>query len=110
MGSEMCIRDRIARVLQEVARLQKEGPSFDLTNRAKEGARRNHETATRQNGYWTSGLQTAHLLGRDPAEMLERPKRISEVTPDVLRDVFRRYFPLERYTVVTLVPGTGTAQ
>jgi zinc protease len=100
----------IARVLQEVARLQKEGPSSDLTNRAKEGARRNHETATRQNGYWTSGLQTAHLLGRDPAEMLERPKRISEVTTDVLRDVFRRYYPLERYTVVTLVPGTGTAQ
>ncbi len=100
----------IARVLEEVARLQKEGPTPDLTNRAKEGARRSLETATRQNGYWIGSLQTAHLLGRDPGEMLERPQRIAEVTPDVLRDVFRRYFPLERYTVVTLVPGTTTAQ
>jgi zinc protease len=100
----------VARVLQEVARLQQEGPTPDLTNRAKEGARRSHETATRQNGYWIGNLQTAHLLGRDPAEMLQRPQRIAEVTPEILRDVFRRYFSRERYTVVTLVPGAGTAQ
>jgi predicted Zn-dependent peptidase len=42
--------------------------------------------------------------------MLARPERIAEVTPDALRDVFRRYSPLERYTVVTLVPGTSTTQ
>jgi zinc protease len=100
----------VARVLQEVARLQQEGPTPDLTNRAKEGARRSHETAARQNGYWIGNLQTAHLLGRDPAELLQRPQRIAEVTPEILRDVFRRYFPRERYTVVTLVPGAGTAQ
>ena len=51
---------------EEVARLQQEGPTPDLTNRANEGARRSHETATRQNGYWIGNLQTAHLLGRDP--------------------------------------------
>ena len=32
------------RVLQEVERLQREGPSEDLTNRAKESARRAHRT------------------------------------------------------------------
>jgi zinc protease len=100
----------IARVLQEVGRLQKAGPTLDLTNRAKEGARRSHETAARQNGYWIGSLQAAHHLGLDPAEMLERPQRIAEITPGILGDVFRRYFPLERYTVVTLVPGTATAQ
>lgn len=46
----------------------------------------------RQNGYWIGNLHTAHLLGRDPAEMLQRPHRIAEVTPEILRDVFRRYF------------------
>ena len=33
------------RVLEEIKRLQDEGPSADLTNRAKEGARRTYETA-----------------------------------------------------------------
>src|SRR4029078_7781968 len=38
-----------ARVMQEVQRLQKDGPSEDLVNRAKETARRNYETQLRQN-------------------------------------------------------------
>jgi zinc protease len=99
----------VARVLEEVARLQKDGPTPDLTNRTKEGARRNHETALRQNGYWLGSMQSAHLLGYDPAEILARPQRIAAVTPDVLRDVFRQYFPLDRHTVVTLVPGSTPA-
>jgi zinc protease len=100
----------IARVQQEVRRLQQEGPTADLTNRAKEAARRSYETAMRQNNYWISNLQGAHLLGYDPAELLERRQRIAAVTPGVLRDVFNRYFPLDRYTVVTLVPGPSAAQ
>ena len=95
----------ISRVLQEIGRLQKDGPSLDLTNRAKEGARRGYESAIRQNGYWIGDMQSAHLLGRDPAEFPARPARIAALTPGVLRNTFRQYFPLERYTVVTLVPG-----
>ena len=41
----------VERVLQEVRRLQDEGPSADLTNRAKESARRSYETSIKQNGY-----------------------------------------------------------
>jgi len=41
----------IARVLQEVRRLQKDGPTRDLTNRVKEAARRSFETASHQNGF-----------------------------------------------------------
>jgi hypothetical protein len=51
-------------VLQEVKLLQTEGPSEDLTNRAKESARRSYETSMRQNGYWLARLQSAKLLDR----------------------------------------------
>ena len=44
----------IERTLQEVARLQKEGPSEDLVTRAKETARREHETAPGRR--WSDGL------------------------------------------------------
>ena len=99
----------IARVLAEVEQLRKNGPTLDLTTRAKEAARRNHETAMRQNGYWTRNLQPAHFLGYDPGELLERPKRIAAVTPAALRDAFGRYFPRDRYTAVTLVPASAPA-
>jgi predicted Zn-dependent peptidase len=36
--------------------------------------------------------------------MLSRLERIESVTPAVLHETFKKYFPADRYTVVTLVP------
>jgi zinc protease len=94
----------IARVMQEVQRLQNEGPSADLTDRAKESARRSYETSVKQNGFWLGRLQSAKLLGRDPTLVLQRLQRIDAITPPLLQETFRKYFPMDRYTVVTLVP------
>src|SRR6185295_20171295 len=94
-----------ARVMTEIKRLQQEGPSVDLTNRAKEAARRGYETALKTNDYWLGRLQSIKMFDRDPGEILTRGKRIDAVTPQVLQDVFRKYFPADRSTVVTLVPA-----
>jgi zinc protease len=92
------------RVLAEIKQLQAEGPSDDLTNRAKEAAKRQHETAVRENPYWLRRLSDIRMFGGKPEEILTRTARIDAITPDALRDVYRRYFPLDRYTVVTLKP------
>jgi zinc protease len=93
------------RVMEEVRRMQKEGPSEDLVNRAKESALREHETGMRQNGYWVSRLQAAKLLDRDPVEhMLGRTSRINAVTRENVKQMFVEYFPMNRYTIVTLQP------
>jgi zinc protease len=93
------------RVVKEINRLQAEGPTLDLTNRAKESARRSYEVALRQNDYWLGRLESVHMLGRDPNEILTRNERIDAITPQVLKDIFNKYFPADRSTVVTLVPG-----
>jgi zinc protease len=94
-----------ARVMKEIKRLQDEGPSADLTDKAKENARRGYETALKTNDYWLGRLQSVHMLGRDPGEILTRNDRIDAVNPKVLQDVFKQYFPSDRSTVVTLVPA-----
>ncbi len=48
------------RVFAEIKKLQQEGPSADLTNRAKEAAKRNYEKSLQQNGYWLGRLQAVH--------------------------------------------------
>jgi zinc protease len=93
-----------ARVLEEIRRLQAGGPSTDLTNRAKESARRTYETSLRENGYWLRRMSTIHLIGGNLTDIVTRNQRIDSITPQVLQDVFKRSFPLNRYTVVTLVP------
>jgi zinc protease len=92
------------RVLQEIQRMQKEGPSADFVNRAKEAARREYETGRRQNGYWLGRLQSAKLLGRDPKLILTREQRIDAITTENVQETFRKYFPMDRYTSVTLLP------
>jgi zinc protease len=94
----------VGRVQQEIERLQKEGPSADLTNRARESARRAHEVELRENGYWLGRLQSAVLLERDPLLILRRFERIDAITPANLHEIFKKYFPKDRYTVVTLLP------
>jgi len=94
----------IGRVKQEVVRLQTAGPTEDLTNRAKETARRAFETSVKQNNFWLGRLQSAKLLGRDPMLILSRLQRIDAVTPTVLHETFKKYFPADRSTIVTLVP------
>jgi zinc protease len=94
----------VQRVLQEVQRLQKEGPSADLVNRAKEAAHREHETARKQNGFWLGRLQSAKLLQRDPKLILTREQRIDAVSQANVHEMFKKYFPMDRHTVVTLLP------
>jgi zinc protease len=94
-----------ARAIKEIERLQSEGPSADLTNRVKETARRNYEVALKQNEYWLRRLESVNLLGRDPKEIVTRNERIDAITPQVLQDAFKKYFPANRYTIVTLVPA-----
>jgi len=96
------------RVLQEIARLQKDGPSEDLTNRAKEAARRSYETAMKDNGYWLGRLETVRMFNRDPHEILTRDDRINAITPQVLQEIFKKYFVVDRSTVLTLLPAKAT--
>jgi zinc protease len=102
------IEGMTTRVMQEIARLQKDGPSEDLTNRTKESARRSYETALKDNGYWINRLEAIHMFNRDPHEILTREQRINAITPQVLQEAFKKYFAPKRMTVLTLVPAKAT--
>ena len=95
------------RVVAEIKRLQKDGPSADLTNRAKESARRTYETSLRENGYWLRRMSSIHLLGGDLRDILTRNLRIDSITPQILQEVFKKDFLFDRYTVATLMPEAG---
>lgn len=94
-----------SRVMEEVERFKKEGPSEDLVNRAKETARRNYETQLRTNNYWLGRLQAVNMWGQDPVIIAKRVERINALTPASIQDAFRKYFPVDRTTVITLNPG-----
>jgi zinc protease len=99
------IESMTGRVMTEIKRLQQEGPNADLTNRAKESARRSYELSLKSNNYWLGRLQSSVVMGGNPEDILTRGQRIDAVTPQTLQDIFKKYFPADRSTVVTLLPA-----
>jgi zinc protease len=91
-------------VLDEVTRLRTEGPSADDLQKVQEMERRDLETNARQNAYWLGSLQTVHTLGWDARSIARRADRTNALTVPILHDTIKKYFPLDRYVIVTLRP------
>jgi zinc protease len=90
--------------LKEVERLKTEGVTAEDLTRVKELERRDLEEATKENSYWLGSMQTVQMLGWDPVGITRRADRIEKLTAPQLQEMFKKYFPLDRYTVVTLKP------
>jgi zinc protease len=92
-------------VLTEVERLRTEGPTSLELQAAKATMSRTLTMTLQQNAHWMTNLQMAHLLGRDPARIPMVTGIVDALTAESVRDASRKYMALDRYTVVTLMPG-----
>jgi zinc protease len=104
-GSSPENADRLTNVvMEELDKLRKDGPSDSDVQVVKETEKRDLETSSQQNGYWLNSLQAMHLLERDPRRILQRVERAESLSKDNIHAAVRKYFPQDRYTVVTLMP------
>ena len=94
----------VAASLKEIERLKTEGPSADDVSKVKELERRDLETNAKQNAYWLGSMQTVHMYGWDPAGIARRTERTERLTQENIKAMFQKYFPMDRYTLVTLKP------
>ncbi len=94
----------VTAALAEIERLKKDGPSADDVSKVKELERRDLETNAKQNSYWLGSMQTVHLYGWDPAGIARRSERTERLTQENIKAMFQKYFPMDRYTLVTLKP------
>jgi zinc protease len=92
-------------VLKEIKRLATEGPTEEDAQKVREQEKRELEEALKQNGYWLGSLQSIIVTGRDPAVLGTSAARIDALTPARLKDAFVKYYPMDRYTVATLMPA-----
>jgi zinc protease len=94
----------VATVMTELDRMRREGPSADDVQKVQETEKEGLETSFKQNGFWLGALQTAQMLGWDPVSIIHRTERTDTLTAENIHDAFRKYFPAERYTQLTLLP------
>jgi zinc protease len=98
----------VSTVMTELDRMRREGPSADDVQKVKETEKEGLETSFKQNGFWIGALQTAQMLGWDPVSIVHRTERTDTLTAENIHEAFRKYFPADRYTQLTLLPEKGT--
>lgn len=96
-------------VMTEIARLRTEGPSAADVTAVKEAEKNEIQTSLRQNGYWLNSLQAMYALGRDARKILQRIERADSLSQENIHAVYRKYFPADRHTIVTLMPEASAA-
>ena len=99
-----CIDKLVSASLKEIERLKTEGPSAEDVDKVKELERRDLETNAKQNSYWLGSMQSVHMFGWDAAGIARRDQRTERLTQENIKAMFNKYFPMDRYTLVTLKP------
>jgi zinc protease len=99
-----------AAVMAELDRLRREGPTAADVQAVKEAEKNGLQEAMRENGYWQGSLMTMHLLGRDARRIPQRIERAESLSQENIHAAIRKYFPVERHTIVTLMPEAQTAK
>jgi zinc protease len=94
-------------VMAEVDRLRREGPSAADVAAVKQQEKNGLDESIRQNSYWLNSLQSMHVLGRDPRRILQRMDRADSLSVQNIGEMFKKYFPANRSTIITLMPEAG---
>ncbi len=97
----------VAAAFTEIRKLREGGPSAADVQKDQEIERRELEVALQQNGTWTGSILTCLQVGIDPRRIAHRRERIDLLTAENLRETLRKYFPLDRRTVISLLPAAG---
>jgi zinc protease len=93
-------------VLKEVERLRRDGPTEADVRAVKETEKNDLQEAYKTNNFWLGSLQTAAILNRDPKRIALRIERADSLTTENVHAAFKKYFPADRFTIVTLMPET----
>jgi zinc protease len=96
-----------AKVLEEIAALQKNGIGEEYLEKIRQTRRRQHEINMKENGFWQSELEDAWRYGEDPRKILEIEPWIARVSSARVKAAARRYLRLDAYVQGTLNPESG---
>jgi zinc protease len=90
--------------LDEIKRLQKDGPSADNLEKVRETLLRNFEKGLKEDGFWLGSLQFYRENELAFPEILKLPERAKALTADQVRDAARKYFASDNMLNARLLP------
>jgi zinc protease len=102
------VPDLIQAALEEVKRLQTEGPSTDNLEKVRETQLRNFERNLKENNFWLSNIYFYRENELPFDGILKVPERAKALTAEKVRDAARKYFSSENMMDARLLPEAAT--
>jgi zinc protease len=104
-----CNPDSISKLsqtlLDEMAKIKKEGPTTEDLNKVKETLIRERETKLKENNFWVSALQNLYLYGDRLLTLEEYKTYVNSFTSKDIKKVAGKYLDTEHYVKVALTPA-----
>lgn len=91
-------------ILQEIERLQSDGPQAEELQKVRETFRRKRETNLKKNSFWLQSLFFYSLHGEAPESIFSIEQTMAEMQPEDVQSAARKYFHMDNYVQVVLYP------
>ncbi len=98
------VSDLIQASLDEIKRLQTDGPSTDNLEKVRETFLRNFEKGLKEDSFWLSNLAFYRENELPFTEILKSPDRAKALTAKKVQDAARKYFSTENLLIARLLP------
>lgn len=98
------VADLTQATLDEIQRLQKDGPSNDNLDKIRESLLRTYEKGLKEDGFWLGSLQFYRENELPFPQILRLPERAKAMTADTVREAARKYFNRDNLLVARLMP------
>jgi zinc protease len=95
----------VATIFKEIEKLKASGPAESEVTDTREALLRTYETSLRQNAFWLNQFSTDYQRGQQPGSTLRTyTDSVKAVTPATIQSAASRYFNMQNYVRVTLLP------
>ncbi len=91
-------------ILKQIDTLKLTPPDISYINKIKEQHLRERETNLETNIFWLGALHELYVHERDPKELLNFPKLVNTLSPEVLSNTTKKYFNNTNYVRFILMP------
>src|SRR5205823_228652 len=98
------VADLTQSALEEIKRLQKDGPSTENLEKVRETHLRNYEKGLKEDGFWLSNLTFYRENELPFTGILKFPERAKELTAKKIQDAARKYFSSDNLLIARLLP------
>ncbi len=88
----------------QVAKLEKEGPTAQNMEKAIETMHRSREVNLKDNNFWVHALQSYSMNGDDISDIMKYDEMANKITAADVQNAAKRYFNMDNYVEMVLVP------